>query len=60
MFGLGFPPMKGGPFKYVDTYGADKIVDKMKEYEQIFGSPFTPCDLLVQHAKDKSKKFYPK
>jgi enoyl-CoA hydratase/long-chain 3-hydroxyacyl-CoA dehydrogenase len=41
VFGLGFPPMKGGPFKYVDTYGADKIVDKMKEYEQIFGSPFT-------------------
>ena len=51
--------MKGGPFKYVDSFGADKIVNKMKEFEQIFGSQFTPCDLLVQHAKDKSKKFYP-
>jgi enoyl-CoA hydratase/long-chain 3-hydroxyacyl-CoA dehydrogenase len=51
--------MKGGPFKYVDLYGADRIVNKMREFEKIFGSQFTPCDLLVQHANDKSKKFYP-
>jgi enoyl-CoA hydratase/long-chain 3-hydroxyacyl-CoA dehydrogenase len=58
IFGLGFPPSKGGPFKFVDLYGASKIVEKCKFYEQIYGNSFTPCDLLVQHAKDSSKKFY--
>jgi enoyl-CoA hydratase/long-chain 3-hydroxyacyl-CoA dehydrogenase len=58
IFGLGFPPSKGGPFKFVDLHGASNIVDKMRHYEQIYGSSFTPCDLLVQHAKDSSKKFY--
>lgn len=59
VFGLGFPPMKGGPFKFVDIYGAQKFVDKMKHFEQIYGESFRPCDLLLQHAKDSSKKFYP-
>ena len=59
MFGLGFPPMKGGPFKFVDLYGADKIVDRLRKYEDIYGPAFRPCDLLVDHAKDSSKKFYP-
>lgn len=58
VFGLGFPPMKGGPFKFVDLYGAQKIVDRLKAYEQIFGPSFKPCDLLVDHARDSSKKFY--
>ena len=59
IFGLGFPPCKGGPFKFVDIYGASKIVDKLKNFEQIFGAGFRPCDLLLEHAKDSSKKFYP-
>jgi len=60
VFGLGFPPMKGGPFKFVDIYGADKIVDILKRFEQIYGASFRPCDLLLEHAKDSSKRFYQK
>ncbi|CAL8131627.1 unnamed protein product [Orchesella dallaii] len=58
VFGLGFPPFSGGPFHFADRYGADKLVAKMREFEQIYGSSFTPCPLLVETAQS-GKKFFP-
>ncbi|KAM4695094.1 trifunctional enzyme subunit alpha, mitochondrial [Discoglossus pictus] len=58
VFGLGFPPCLGGPFRYTDAYGAQRIVEKMRKYESVYGSQFTPCQLLLDHAKDSSKKFH--
>ncbi|XP_066450509.1 trifunctional enzyme subunit alpha, mitochondrial [Eleutherodactylus coqui] len=58
VFGLGFPPCLGGPFRYTDAFGANRIVEKMRKYENVYGSHFTPCQLLLDHAKDASKKFH--
>lgn len=58
VFGLGFPPFTGGPFRWVDQYGAGRIVAKMNEYASHYGVAFKPCDLLVDMAKN-NKKFYP-
>lgn len=58
VFGLGFPPNLGGPFRYIDVYGAKTLVDHMRRFEQIYGASFTPCDLLVEHANDPSKRFH--
>ena len=57
VFGLGFPPMTGGPFRYTDTLGADVIVGHMKRFEAAYGPAFTPCQLLQDMAKS-GEKFY--
>uniref|UniRef100_A0A1B6DDQ1 Trifunctional enzyme subunit alpha, mitochondrial n=2 Tax=Clastoptera arizonana TaxID=38151 RepID=A0A1B6DDQ1_9HEMI len=59
VFGLGFPPFSGGPFRWVDHYGAYKLVEKMNKYKDDYGVPFTPCQLLQDYAKNSTKKFYP-
>ncbi|XP_037246668.1 trifunctional enzyme subunit alpha, mitochondrial isoform X2 [Falco biarmicus] len=58
VFGLGFPPCLGGPFRYTDSYGAKQLVDKLRKYEAVYGSQFTPCQLLLDYANSPSKKFH--
>jgi 3-hydroxyacyl-CoA dehydrogenase / enoyl-CoA hydratase / 3-hydroxybutyryl-CoA epimerase len=50
VFGLGFPPFRGGPFAYVDTVGAKEIVKRLRAYEARFGARFTPAKLLIEKA----------
>jgi len=57
VFGLGFPPFSGGPFRYCDTMGAQKLVDHMRRFEQSYGAPFTPCQMLLDMAKSGNKFF---
>jgi 3-hydroxyacyl-CoA dehydrogenase/enoyl-CoA hydratase/3-hydroxybutyryl-CoA epimerase len=59
IFGLGFPPFRGGPFRYTDTLGAQQVVDILTDLEQRFGARFKPAQILVDYAKS-GKKFYDK
>jgi len=57
IFGIGFLPFSGGPFKYIDTLGATSVVKKMNELQAKFGERFAPPEILVKNAK-KNDLFY--
>ena len=57
IFGIGFPPFLGGPFRYMDTLGLGKVVEKLRHYAAKSGDKFTPCDYLVRMAEE-DKTFY--
>jgi 3-hydroxyacyl-CoA dehydrogenase/enoyl-CoA hydratase/3-hydroxybutyryl-CoA epimerase len=59
IFGLGFPPFRGGPFRYVDSIGAQKAVDILNDLSAKFGARFKPAQILLDYAKS-GKKFYDK
>ena len=58
IFGLGFPPFRGGPFRYVDGVGAAEVLGRIRSYEDRFGKRWAPAPLLVEMA-EKNAKFYP-
>jgi 3-hydroxyacyl-CoA dehydrogenase / enoyl-CoA hydratase / 3-hydroxybutyryl-CoA epimerase len=58
VFGIGFPPFRGGPFRYVDTLGAASIVRSLEELDAELAPRFEPAALLVEMAA-KGSRFYP-
>jgi enoyl-CoA hydratase/long-chain 3-hydroxyacyl-CoA dehydrogenase len=51
VFGLGWPPFTGGPFRFIDRMGAGKITQTMERLANKYGKRFEPAPLLVDHAK---------
>jgi 3-hydroxyacyl-CoA dehydrogenase/enoyl-CoA hydratase/3-hydroxybutyryl-CoA epimerase len=57
IFGLGFPPFRGGPFRYVDGVGAAEVLRRVQGYADRFGKRWTPAPILVEMAR-KGDRFY--
>jgi len=52
VLGLGFPPFRGGPFRYIDSVGASSIVRLLEKWRGAQGDRFKPADLLLDHARN--------
>ncbi|HUE97268.1 MAG TPA: 3-hydroxyacyl-CoA dehydrogenase NAD-binding domain-containing protein, partial [Longimicrobiaceae bacterium] len=57
VFGFGFPPFRGGPFWYIDTEGANEVVERLARLQAVHGERFAPAPLLVEKAH-KSGRFH--
>lgn len=51
VFGIGFPPFRGGPFRTLDSLGAAKAVERLRELEKAHGARFAPAGALVRLAE---------
>jgi 3-hydroxyacyl-CoA dehydrogenase/enoyl-CoA hydratase/3-hydroxybutyryl-CoA epimerase len=51
VFGIGFPPFRGGPFWYIDQVGAGRILKRLRSLEERFGTRYAPAPLLVRKAE---------
>jgi enoyl-CoA hydratase/long-chain 3-hydroxyacyl-CoA dehydrogenase len=58
VFGIGFPPHMGGPFRMLDLTGTQQFVDKMQGFADKHGPQFEPAQILKDYAKS-GKKFHP-
>ncbi len=58
VFGLGFPPFRGGPFRYIDSEGAVNIVTKLEKLHRALAPRYEPATLLLDMARE-GKRFYP-
>lgn len=57
VFGIGWPPFLGGPFRYVDTMGVKAAVKKFTALAYAHGQHFAPPKLLVAMAAE-GRTFY--
>jgi 3-hydroxyacyl-CoA dehydrogenase/enoyl-CoA hydratase/3-hydroxybutyryl-CoA epimerase len=57
IFGLGFPPFLGGPFRYAEAQGLGRMLQRTEHYQERFGKRFEPAPILHELVKS-GKRFY--
>jgi 3-hydroxyacyl-CoA dehydrogenase / enoyl-CoA hydratase / 3-hydroxybutyryl-CoA epimerase len=58
VFGIGFPPFRGGPFRHMDAVGIAEVVKQLEALDARYPGRFTPAAVLVEMAAS-GKTFYP-
>jgi len=58
VFGIGFPPFRGGPYRHIDAVGVAEIVRQLEALNGLHRGRFEPCRMLVEMARDGAR-FYP-
>ena len=58
IFGIGFPPFTGGPFRYMDSIGIKTLVERLEAFARVHGDKFTPAPILQKKMATENTKFY--
>jgi 3-hydroxyacyl-CoA dehydrogenase/enoyl-CoA hydratase/3-hydroxybutyryl-CoA epimerase len=58
VFGIGFPPFRGGPFRYIDSIGVDQLLQQLDDLNVRFPGRFEAAPILLQMARSNAR-FYP-
>ena len=58
VFGFGFPPFRGGPFRYMDSLGIPEVVRQLEDLNDRFPGRYAPTELLLAMARRK-ERFHP-
>lgn len=51
VFGFGYPPMRGGPFRHIDALGPGAVCSRLAQLRERYGDVYSPPTLLVDLAK---------
>ena len=57
IFGLGFPAYLGGPFRFADELGIERLVERLEHYSNTVSERFKPADMLLKLVNE-DKGFY--
>eukprot|EP01062_Namystynia_karyoxenos_P047623 TRINITY_DN35_c0_g1_i3.p1 TRINITY_DN35_c0_g1~~TRINITY_DN35_c0_g1_i3.p1 ORF type:complete len:829 (+),score=350.37 TRINITY_DN35_c0_g1_i3:101-2488(+) len=58
IFGTGFAPFRGGLCSWADSEGAKRLVDRMANFQELYGERFVPAQTLKDLAA-KGGRFFP-
>lgn len=56
IYGIGFPPFRGGALKYADRVGLSSLVDRANQFSHL-GAAYKPTAMMVEMGKN-GQKFY--
>ena len=51
VFGIGYPPFRGGPLRYMDEMGAEAAVERLARLAERYGPRFAPAPVLERMAQ---------
>ena len=57
IFGIGFPPFLGGPFRYMHNLGLGHVISRLEHYQMFYGDKFAPAECLKKMFKEENS-FY--
>jgi len=58
VYGIGYPPFRGGPLRYIDSLGPGAVVESLEQLAALHGPRFAPAPALVDLAR-RGATFHP-
>ena len=58
LFGIGFPAFRGGPLRVIDDFTATRVLEVLRDLEDVHGPRFAPAVSLVE-AATHGTRYYP-